>query len=129
MSTMRELPCDKDIHVTPGVLYQVLASIKDKHPLAALSSQASPWGVSIVTARDNVPPSEFGVSAAPSGYRLVLVTAKSNKKVILPWSIPKLLRRILSDDTRCVKAWTSEVATINATPRAASALRLMAGAR
>lgn len=116
MST--ELPRGEPISVVPGVDYTVLVQLKDSHSIRDLTVRAASWGVTITSARDNVPPSEFGVDKPPGGYRLVLVQANSSKPGKLPWAVPAPLS--VFDKTRCVRAWTSAapmVGTLRAMPR------------
>jgi hypothetical protein len=105
MSAMNELPSGKPIRVSPGVTYSILVSLSDKHSLKSMTTQASKWGIHVKDARDNVSPSEYGVQAPESGYRLVHITASSDKGGEMPWKVPAPLS--LFDKTSVVRAWSS----------------------
>ena len=104
MSGMHPLPDGKPINVVPGATYSLLVSLKKSHSLKSLAVRAGSWGVTVKEARDNVEPSEFGVSAPGGKYRLVHVTASSSKPGRLPWRVPSPLS--VFDKTTIVKAWT-----------------------
>jgi hypothetical protein len=105
MSAMSELPAGKPIRVKPGVSYSILASLSDKHSLRSMTTQASKWGVHIKDARDHVSPAEYGVQPPESGYRLVHITASSDKDGEMPWKVPAPLSAF--DKTSVVRAWSS----------------------
>jgi hypothetical protein len=105
MSAMSELPSGKPIRVKTGVTYSILASLSDKHSLKSMTTQASKWGIHVKDARDNVSPDEYGVQAPASGYRLVHITASSDKEGEMPWKAPPPLSAF--DKTSVVRAWSS----------------------
>jgi hypothetical protein len=103
-AAMQEIVHEGDkFAVKPGVTYSVLVSLSDKHTIKTLSAQASKWGVTVKQARDQVQPSEFGVQAPATGYRLVHVTATTDKEAQVPWEVPPPINAF--DNTRVVKAW------------------------
>ena len=95
----------QEIAIVPGVTYSVLASVDDKHTLKALTTRAESWGLSITQARDNVDASEFGVTPAPKGQRLVHTVGKATRAATMPWKVPKF---VLTDHTTVVKAWSDQ---------------------
>ena len=100
-----ELPRGKEIPVTPGATFEVLASLKKKHSLQSVARRASRWGVTVTQAKDNVVPAEYGVTPARDGYRLVALTAKATKPGKLPWAVPSPLN--VFDKSSVVRAWRS----------------------
>ena len=61
--------------------------------------------MSITQARDNVDASEFGVTPAPKGQRLVHTVGKATRAATMPWKVPKF---VLTDHTTVVKAWSDQ---------------------
>lgn len=113
-SAMNELPSGQAIQIVPGVTYRILAKVKRNHSIRDLTVRASGYGITITSARDEVPANEFGVEKPPDGYRLVLVEGTSTKAGELPWAPPKL---IFFDRTSVVRAWTSAPAPMVGTLR------------
>jgi hypothetical protein len=112
MAAMHELPSGQPIHLKPGATYSVLASLSNKHTLKSMTTQASKWGVHVKDARDNVSPAEYGVKAPDNGYRLVHITASSDKDAQLPWQVPSPLN--IFDKSSVVRAWSSTAAGLGA---------------
>jgi hypothetical protein len=105
MGAMSELPAGQTIRLVPGVTYSLLAMVKSKHSLRAITNRAQRMGVAITSARDNVPASEFGVGNPPDGYRLVHAIGASSAPATLPWSAPGFFAAF--DNSTVVKAWSS----------------------
>ena len=105
MGAMTELPAGKAIHLKPGATYSLLAMVKDKHSLRAITNRAARMGVTISSARDNVSPGEFGAAAPPEGYRLIHAIGASSADATLPWSAPGFFAAF--DKSTVVKAWSS----------------------
>lgn len=104
MGAMTELPQGKTIRIAPGATYSVLAEVKDKHSLKALTNRAERMGVTITSARDNVDASEFGAPEPADGYRLVLAIGTPSEAAMLPWKAPGFFATY--DKSHVVKAWT-----------------------
>jgi hypothetical protein len=112
MGAMSELPAGQTIKLVPGVTYSLLAMVKEKHSLRAITNRAQRMGVAITSARDNVPASEFGVGAPPDGYRLVHAIGASSAPATLPWSAPGFFAAF--DKSTVVKAWSSAAPFVGA---------------
>ena len=104
LGKMTALPDGAPISVQPGRTYSILASVKKQHSLRSFVVRAEAKGVTIEQARDDVPASEFGVSPADGGYRLVHVIGRAAKVGTLPWQAPSFLR-VLGEKSKVVKAW------------------------
>ena len=102
-ANLTELPRGKPIAVVPGTAYEVLAKVKDKHSLKSLVKRAAQWGISVDSAQDNVQGQSYGVSGAPSGYRLVFLAASASRAGTMPWGVPSPLS--IFDGTSVVRAW------------------------
>ena len=118
MGAMSELPAGQTIRLVPGVTYSVLAQVKIKHSLRAITNRAARMGVTIESARDNVLASEFGVAEPPSDYRLVHAIGASSADATLPWSAPGFFAAF--DKSSVVKAWSSPAIGAGASFAAAS---------
>ena len=105
MGAMTELPAGKSIRLVPGVTYSILGMVKSKHSLRAITNRAARMGVTITSARDNVPPGEFGAAAPPEDYRLIHAIGTSSAEASLPWSAPGFFAAF--DKSSVVKAWSS----------------------
>ena len=101
---MQELPQGQPITIQPGQPYTVIAALKTSHSIASIVPRAKVWGLEVKEAVDNVSPSEAGVSAPPSGYRLVKVIGVGSKAVTLPWAAPKFLQ-VVGEKSRVERAW------------------------
>ena len=104
MGEMAELQAGKTISLAPGSSYSVLAEVKNKHSLRALTNRAERMGVTITSARDNVDASEFGAPEPADGYRLVLAIGSPSDPKMLPWKAPGFFATY--DKSHVVKAWT-----------------------
>ena len=104
MGEMTELQAGKTISLAPGSSYSVLAEVKNKHSLRALTNRAERMGVTITSARDNVDASEFGAPEPADGYRLVLAIGSPSDPKMLPWKAPGFFATY--DKSHVVKAWT-----------------------
>ena len=100
---MTELPPGKPIAIAPGRSYTILARLKNKHPAATLARRAAAWGVALTSVEDGAKPEEFSVAAAPSGYRLVLISGSASKAGTLPWNVPSPLS--VFDKSGVVRGW------------------------
>jgi hypothetical protein len=105
MSAMNELPNGRPIRIKPGATYSILASLSHKHSLKSMTTQASKWGIHVKDALDDVSPSEYGVQAPEPGYRLVHITASSDKEGEMPWKVPPPLSAF--DKSSVVRAWSN----------------------
>ncbi len=127
MGNLQELPEGKAIRLEPGKRYSVLASVRRKHSIRALTVRAGAWGAEIEMARDEVPPEEYGVSPAKKDYRLVHIVGVSRQAVTMPWRTPSFLR-ILGEESAVVKAWVEPGGAVDGADLVAAGLPAPIGA-
>lgn len=102
---MRELPAGQDIQLQPGSRYAVVASVKRSNSIKDIAARCATWGLVIDNLQDNVSPSEYGVGAPPSDYRLIYALGTAKKPTRMPWKVP--LPASWFNSSSCLRAWTS----------------------
>jgi len=97
------LPSGQPVKAAAGKTIAVLACLKKKHDLKSIFQRCSYWKVSVLEARDDIAPKEFGVRPAPDGYRLVYIVGAIGQSGSIPWGVPAPLS--VFDKSTIVKAW------------------------